>query len=84
MESDNLERRMLASSKVTTPAVTGVITYPASIDAVVLRGPGLTAVPCALSQRSPNPEGGVRRSSQRKPNPEGKARRSPSSLHAVR
>jgi hypothetical protein len=61
MESDNLEPRMVAASKVTTPAVTGVITDPTSIDVAVLRAPELSAVPYALSQRNLNPEGGVRR-----------------------
>ncbi len=75
MESDNLEPRMVAASKVTTPVVTGVITDSASIDVAVLRGPGLSAIPYALSQRNPNPEGGVRRLSQRIPNPEGRVRR---------
>jgi hypothetical protein len=76
MESDNLEPRMVAASKVTTPAVTGVITDSASIVAV-LRDPGLSAVPYALSQRNPNPEGGLRRLSQRNPNPKGRVRRLP-------
>jgi hypothetical protein len=61
MESDNLEPRTVAASKVTTPAVTGIITDPASIDVAVLREPGLSAVPYALSQRNLNPEGGLRR-----------------------
>jgi hypothetical protein len=74
MESDNLEPRMVAASKVTTPAVTGVITDSASIVAV-LRDPGLSAVPYALSQRNPNPEGGLRRLSQRTPSPEARVRR---------
>ena len=60
MESDKLEPRMVAASRVTTPAVTGVITDPASIDVAVLREPGLSAVPYALSQRN-LPEDGVRR-----------------------
>jgi hypothetical protein len=64
MESDNLEPRMVAASKVTTPAVTGVITDPASIDVAVQREPGLSAVPYAVSQRNLNPEGGVRRSAR--------------------
>jgi hypothetical protein len=98
MESDNLEPRMVAASKVTTPAVTGVITDSASTDVAVLRELGLSAVPYALSQRNPNPEGGLRRLSQRTPNPEARARRlsqrdpnpkagvrrSPSSAHAAR
>ena len=98
MESDNLEPRIVAASKVTTPAVTGVITDSASIDVAVLRDPGLSAVPYALSQRNPNPEGGLRRLSQRTPSPEARvsrlsrrnpnpkagARRSPSSAHAAR
>ena len=75
MESDNLEPRMVAASKVTTPVVTGVITDSASIDVAVLRGPGLSAIPYALSQRNPNPEGGLRRLSQRISNPEGRVRR---------
>jgi hypothetical protein len=54
MESDNLEPRMVAASKVTTPAVTGVITDPASIDVAVQREPGLSAVPYAVSQRNLN------------------------------
>ena len=64
MESDNLEPRMVAASKVTTPAVRGVITDPASIDVAVLRAPELSAVPYAVSQRNLNPEGGVRRSAR--------------------
>ena len=75
MESDNPEPRMVAASKVTTPVVTGVITDSASIDVAVLRGPGLSAIPYALSQWNPNPEGGLRRLSQRIPNPEGRVRR---------
>ncbi len=78
MESDNLEPRMVAASKVTTPVVTGVITDSASIDVAVLRGPGLSAIPYALSQWNPNPEGGLRRLSQRNPNPKSGVRRSPS------
>ena len=75
MESDNPEPRMVAASKVTTPVVTGVISDSASIDVAVLRGPGLFAIPYALSQWNPNPEGGLRRLSQRIPNPEGRVRR---------
>jgi hypothetical protein len=75
IESDKLEPPMMAASKVTTPAVTGAVTDSASIDVAVLREPGLSAVPYALSQGNPNPEGGLRRLSQRNPNPEGGLRR---------
>ena len=69
LESDSHHSRMVAASKVTTPAVTSVITCSASIDVVAVRELRLPAVPCASFEPPPRPESGVRRS--------------PSSWHAV-
>ena len=57
MDSDNREPRMLAGSKVTTPASTGVVTGSASIDVGAVREPALSTVPCTSSNPNRKPEG---------------------------
>jgi hypothetical protein len=57
MDSDSREPRVLAASKVTTPASPSVVTGSASIYVVALREPGLSAVPCTSAKANRKPEG---------------------------
>jgi hypothetical protein len=57
IDSDSREPRMLAASKVTTPAPTSVVTGSWSIDVVAVHEPGLATVPCTSSEPNRKPEG---------------------------
>jgi hypothetical protein len=56
MEPGSQEIRMLAASKVATPASTGVVTGSENIDVVAVPEEGFSAVPC-ISNPNRKPEG---------------------------
>ena len=56
MDFGSREARMLAASKVTTPASTGVVTGSESIDVVAVREPASSTAPCTSSNLNRQPE----------------------------
>jgi hypothetical protein len=55
--ADSHERIVLAASKAATPASTDGVTASARIDAIAVRGQGLSTAPCASSKPNGGPEG---------------------------